>query len=99
VLGAGGETLVAASHGIGYRLKDVDVAVHDGVLGQRLDDVALDPIGAFAGVHDLQHLDRRGADIQPEQWRRLRLEEVEVHPFFFFFFGVLGTIRRICVRC
>jgi len=79
VPGAGGEALVRPPHRLRHRLEVVDVAVDHRVARQRLDRVALDPVGGAARVHDLQHLHRRRADIQPKERRRLRLEQVEFH--------------------
>src|SRR5436189_25734 len=69
------------------------------VAHERLVGVALDSVGTFARFHALQYLYRRRADVQPEQRRRLRLEQVEIHALFSFTYQPLGAIRRIRVKC
>ncbi len=54
-----------------------DVAVLDDVLRQRLDRVPLEPVGALAGLGELDHLDRGRRDVDPDERRGLRLEDVE----------------------
>ena len=60
-----------------------DVAVGDDVLGQRLDGVALEPVRALARLGELDQLDRRRSDVDADQRRGLRLEEVQRGSEFF----------------
>src|SRR5882762_1001288 len=99
VLGARAEALVRALHRIGCLLEVADVAVDHGIAKERLDGVALDSVGTFARFDDLEHLYGRRADVQPEQRRRLRLEQVEIHTLFSFTYQPLAAIRRIRVKC
>src|SRR5882724_1262172 len=99
VPGARAKALVRALHRIGRLLEIADVAVDHRIANERLDGIALDPVRTSARFNDLEHLYRRRADVQPEQRRRLRLEQVEIHTLFSFTYQPLGAIRRIRVKC
>ena len=67
----------AAFEGVAHLIEVGDVAVGDCILGQRLDRVALEAIGALPGFRQFHQLERRRCDIDPDQRWGLRLEEVE----------------------
>ena len=64
---AAAEALGAPAEGIGDLLHVRDVAVHDDVLGQRLDRIALETERALAGIGKLDQLDRRRRDVDSDQ--------------------------------
>ena len=57
-------------------LVEVDVAVLDDVLGERLDRVALEPVRAYP-LGELDQLERRRGDVDADQRRGLGLEQVQ----------------------
>jgi len=98
VLDVAAEPLVTALDRVAHGVEIVDVALHDGVLGQRFDGVALDPIHALAGALNLDHLDRRGTDIGTDQRRHLGLEQaldrVEIETKFSFEHRSMGRLSH-----
>ena len=64
----------------------------DHVLGQRLDRVPLEPVGALARLGNLDQLERRRTDIDADQRRRLRLENRQRGIEFFLQHGKLSQI-------
>jgi len=79
VLDASAEALVGALHCVRGSLEVVDVAIDHRVARERFDGVALDAVGILASLRDLEHLHRGRADVEPEQRRRLWLEQVKCH--------------------
>ena len=71
------QPLVGALQGVGDQVQVGDVAVGDDVPDQRLDGVALEPIGSLAGFGELDELDGGRADVDADQRRVLRLERVK----------------------
>ena len=78
VADARAERLVCPLDRLARGLDVRDVAVDDGVLGKRLDGVALHTVDVTTRLGDLDHLDRRRTDVAAHQGWRLRLEEVEM---------------------
>ena len=62
---------------VGDEIQVGDVAVGDHVPDERLDRVALEPIGTLAGFGELDELDGGRADVDADQRRVLRLERVQ----------------------
>jgi hypothetical protein len=75
---AGTESLVGALDGLARSLDVGDVAVDNGVLGQRLDGVPLDAVNVTTRFRDLHHLDRGRADVAAHEGRRLGFQEFKL---------------------
>jgi hypothetical protein len=65
-------------NGFRNRFEICDVAVCNRILGQGLDRIALDTVQALTGVAEFDHLDGRSADVNADEGRRLRLQEIEI---------------------
>ena len=90
---AAAEALPAALERVADLVEVGDVAVGHRVLGQGLDGVPLEPERALSGLRQLDQLDRGRSDIDPDQRRGLRFEEVERSTELF---GKHGSTRAKC---
>ena len=87
------QSLVRSPQRLADLVKVGDVAVGDYVLGQRLDRIAFQAVCALAGFGQLHQLERRRADIDPDQRGRCRLQERKSGTEFFLQHRRLGAIH------
>jgi hypothetical protein len=78
--GAGGscQPLPRSAYCFRRRFKIHDIAICDDIARQDLNRIAIDPTPPFSVNRQLDHLDRRRTNIEPDQGARLGIEDRKI---------------------
>ena len=72
------ESLPASPDRFGNLIEIDDVPIDDRILGQILDGIPFEPELALGAFSQLDHLDRRRTDVEPDQWPRFGIEDRKI---------------------